>query len=138
MPSAGSEAHGISWPGRSRADHGHACGVAIRDSRPEKVMSREFNSPIVSTLHAEGRHIEAEWERLTINNSRSLATGSGLAAHRLAFFLGAVAVWQAVQDAGDDESVVDDLQTELEAFLVDMAKQGHITLSERPVGQSLQ
>jgi hypothetical protein len=74
-------------------------------------MSKADNS-IVSRLHAEGRHIEAEWERLKINSAGKDATDEDLASHRLSFFLGAVAVWQAVQDAEDGESAVEDLQTE--------------------------
>lgn len=97
-------------------------------------MGYEIDNPIVSTLHAEGRHIEAEWERLKIDKARG-AADDDLTSHRLSFFLGAVAVWQAIQEAGDDESVVDDLQDELEAFLAAMQAEGHITLSD---GQPLQ
>ena len=97
-------------------------------------MGYEIDNPIVSTLHAEGRHIEAEWEHLKINKARDAAE-KDLISHRLSFFLGAVAVWQAIQDAGDDESVVEDLQDELEAFLAAMEAEGHITLSD---GQPLQ
>jgi hypothetical protein len=98
-------------------------------------MDSKVDSPTVSTLHAEGRHIEAEWERLKVSKAREDATEEDLASHRLSFFLGAIAVWQAIQDAGDDDSVVDDLQDELEAFLAAMEAEGHITLSD---GQSLQ
>jgi hypothetical protein len=97
-------------------------------------MGYEIDNPIVSTLHAEGRHIEAEWERLKIDKARG-AADDDLTSHRLSFFLGAVAVWQAIHEAGDDESVVDDLQDELVAFLAAMQAEGHITLSD---GQPLQ
>ena len=92
-------------------------------------MDYEVDKPIVSTLHAEGRHIEAEWERLKINKAREEAE-EDLISHRLSFFLGAVAVLQAIQEAGDDDSVVDDLQDELEAFLAATQDEGHITLSD--------
>ena len=92
---------------------------------------REPDHPNVAALHAEGRHIEAEWERLKISSPGKDYTEEDLASHRLSFFLGAVAVWQAIQDAGDDESAVDDLQSEMEAFLEAMEAEGHIVLSDR-------
>ena len=102
-------------------------------------MDSKVDSPTVSTLHAEGRHIEAEWERLKENNgAMGNATEEDIASHRLSFFLGALSVWQAIQDAEDDESVVDDVQDELEAFLAAMEAEGHITLSEGPAGERLQ
>jgi hypothetical protein len=101
-------------------------------------MDSEVDSQTISTLHAEGRHIEAEWERLRVNSAGNDATKEDLDSHRLTFFLGAVAVWQAIQEAEDDASVVDELQAEMEAFLQGMEAQGHITLTDRPDGQPLQ
>jgi hypothetical protein len=101
-------------------------------------MTSQVESPMVSNLHAEGRHIAAEWERLKINSADNEATKEDLDSHRLSFFLGAVALWQAMQEAEVDESVVDDLQAELEVFLETMEANGHIALSERPGGQPLQ
>jgi hypothetical protein len=95
-------------------------------------MTREVDFPNISSLHAQGRHIAAEWERLKINSAGNDAAKEDLDSHRLSFFLGAVAVWQAMQEAEGDESVVDDVQAELEAFLEDMQARGQITLTDRP------
>jgi hypothetical protein len=111
--------------------------MATRDchQRRESAMASEIDTPIVNKLHAEGSQIQAEWERLRLNKARDAATEEDLASHRLSFFLGAVAIWQTLQEAGDNTSVVDVLQDELEGFLSAMEAEGHITLSD---GQPLQ
>jgi hypothetical protein len=101
-------------------------------------MTHQVESPIVRNLHAEGHHIAAEWERLKINSAGNDATNEDLDSHRLSFFLGAVALWQAMQEAEGDESVVDEVQAELEGFLEAMEASGRIVLSARSGGQPLQ
>jgi hypothetical protein len=96
---------------------------AMRDNRNGLAKSR-----IVSKLHAEGRHIDAEWERLKTTGARKDATAEDLASHRLSFFLGAIAVLQAIQDA-EDVAVVDEVQAELEAFLAEMEATGHLVVT---------
>ena len=90
--------------------------------------NRERSCASISALHAEGRHIDAEWERLKLMGARKEATAEDLASHRLFFFLGALSIWQVIQDA-EDEVVGDQLQAELEGFLREMEAMGHITLS---------
>jgi len=97
-----------------------------------------YESDQVRTLHAEGRHIEAEWERMKHQGACKDATEADVASHRLTFFLGALSVWQAIQDAEDGEAMVDDVGAELETFLEDVEAQGHVTLSDRPEGRQLQ
>lgn len=82
----------------------------------------------ISVLHAQGRHLDAEWERLELEGARSDATDEDLMSHRLTFFLGALSIWQAMQDA-EDETVVQQLQSELEAFLAEMESMGYIRSS---------
>ena len=83
------------------------------------------DSAIIGELHAEGRHIDAEWERLKSNGARKDATREDLESHRLSFFLGAIAVLQAIQEA-EDPAVVDELQAELEAFLIETEATGRV------------
>ena len=90
--------------------------------------NRQAKSLRISVLHAEGRHIDAEWERLKLRGACSDATEEDLASHRFSFFLGALCIWQAIQDA-EDETVVDQLRGELEAFLAEMESMGYIRLS---------
>lgn len=85
-------------------------------------------SAIIGELHAEGRHIDAEWERLKINGARKDATDEDLASHRLSFFLGAIAALQAIQEA-EDATVVDELQAELEAFLTETEAAGRVAVA---------
>jgi hypothetical protein len=93
---------------------------------------RESRSAAIKALHAEGRHIDAEWERLKVDGARWDATEEDLASHRLTFFLGALSVWQAIQHA-KDETVVDELQAEIESFLADMEDPGHVTVTSDSV-----
>lgn len=95
----------------------------MRDDR-----NGQANPPIISDLHAEGRHIDAEWERLKTTGARKDATAEDLASHRLSFFLGAIAVLQAIQEA-EDATVVDEVQAELEAFLAEMEARGHLVVT---------
>jgi hypothetical protein len=90
--------------------------------------NRQADSLRISVLQAEGRHIDAEWERLKINGAQSDASEEGLASHRVSFFLGALSIWQAIQEA-DDETVVDQLRGELEGFLAEMESLGYSKLS---------
>ena len=93
---------------------------------------REFSFPAVDALHAQGRHIDAEWERL-LNGARNETTADELASHRLLFLLGALSLWQLIQDA-DDDSVVRELQVELKGFLAEIKSSGAMPEAGGPFG----
>ena len=93
---------------------------------------REFSFPAVDALHAQGRHIDAEWERL-LNGARNETTEDELASHRLLFFLGALSLWQLIQDA-DDDATVRELQVELKGFLAEIKTSGNMHEPGVPLG----